>query len=160
MNSRAHITNERASGSAPRQWRNYDRDHRFWAARQAMNADHPRCRTGSGRHKIDEGRKADGNRGRPRIQDALVDGLADGLRTQVPGAVAIVLRGSAIAITAGLAHILFGLSPVEIGLGAAGAGLATLRLPARPRNRVARHASPIPSQEWQDPQVPRSQSGP
>jgi hypothetical protein len=53
--------------------------------------------------------------------DACTDGLADGLRTRIPGAVGIVLNTLAVCISLLLAHILLGVPVAVCGVGA-GAG--------------------------------------
>lgn len=58
---------------------------------------------------------------RDRLLDACTDGLADGLRTRIPGAVGIVLNTMAVCSSLLFAHIVLGVPATVSGMGA-GAG--------------------------------------
>jgi hypothetical protein len=58
-----------------------------------------------------------------QLLNACTDGLAEGLRTLIPGAVGIVLNTLAVCISLLLAHILLG---VPVAVGGVGAGAGTL----------------------------------
>jgi hypothetical protein len=60
---------------------------------------------------------------RDQLLDACIDGLADGLRSHVPGAVGIVLKTAALCVSLTLAHILLG---IPLAIGGLGAGAGTL----------------------------------
>jgi hypothetical protein len=54
---------------------------------------------------------------------ACTDGVTEGLRTQIPGAVGIVLKTVALCVSLKLAHLLLG---VPVPAGGVGAGAATV----------------------------------
>lgn len=58
-----------------------------------------------------------------QLLNACTDGLADGLRSHIPGAVGIVLKAVAICVSLLLAHLLVG---VPIAASGVGAGAGTL----------------------------------
>lgn len=55
-----------------------------------------------------------------QLLDAFTDGVANGLRTHVPGAVGIVLKTAALCASLLLAHLLLGVTMAASGLGAGG----------------------------------------
>lgn len=57
-----------------------------------------------------------------QLLDACTDGLADGLRSHIPGAVGVALNTLAVCISLLLAHILLGMSVAVSGVGADAAG--------------------------------------
>ncbi len=61
-------------------------------------------------------------RGRTGVIDALVDGVANGLREHVPGAVGIIVKSVAVCVSLVLVHVVLAIPVASTAIGATGVG--------------------------------------
>lgn len=61
-------------------------------------------------------------RERTKMTDALADGVANGLREHVPGALGIIIKSVAVCLSLALMHLVLAMSVASTAIGATGVG--------------------------------------